>query len=103
MSSLPTREGTLGQVTSLNIECSDCGRRRWRKPEDYYRKGIGASTPLSGLSAKLYCPSCRSDGFLGKNISLQAAFSTELNRLRAEAHVLRNQPVPEAELPAKRA
>lgn len=77
---------TLGQVLSLSIECADCGRNRWRKPQELYRiKGIHSRTQLSEIGSRLVCSSCVDDGLPGKNIVIQAAFSFEEDRLRADA------------------
>ncbi|UXT96742.1 hypothetical protein [Agrobacterium tumefaciens] len=85
---------TLMQVVSLSIECADCGRMRWRKPEELYRfRGINASTPLSRIGERLSCSSCVDAGAQGKNIVVQAAFSFELDRERAAAWRLKSQEV----------
>ncbi len=77
---------TLGQVLSLSIECGDCGRARWRKPQELYRlKGVAPSTPLCELGSRLVCSACQLEGMEGRNIVLQAAFSFENDRIRAEA------------------
>lgn len=77
---------TLGKVSSLSIECGDCGRLRWRKPQELYRmKGIDAATPLADIGNRLVCSSCQEQGDPGKNIVIQAAFSFETDRIKAEA------------------
>jgi hypothetical protein len=77
---------TLSQVLSLSIECGDCGRMRWRKPQELYRlKGIGPSTHIPDLGGRLVCSSCQSEGLDGRNVVIQAAFSFEDDRIRAEA------------------
>jgi len=87
-------EPTLMQVVSLSIECADCGRLRWRKPQELYRfRGVTASTPLSKIGERLSCSSCVDAGAQGKNIVVQAAFSFELDRERAAAWRLKSQEV----------
>jgi hypothetical protein len=73
----PKGEATLSCVTSVAIECGDCGHSRWRKPNEFYRAGFKASTVISEIGEKLYCSQCRQEGLPGKNIVIQAAFSTE--------------------------
>jgi DNA-directed RNA polymerase subunit N (RpoN/RPB10) len=91
---LPTGEPTLSCVSSVAIECGDCGHSRWRKPEELYRLGFKPRTALQELGAKLYCAPCRSDGLAGKNIVMQAAFVTERAQRDAEvALLLRTQKV----------
>lgn len=87
-------EPTLMRVVSLSIECADCGRLRWRKPQELYRfRGVNASTPLSKIGERLSCSSCVDAGAQGKNIVVQAAFSFELDRERAAAWRLKSQEV----------
>lgn len=88
---IPGREATLSQVLSLTIECVDCGRIRIRKPIEMRRFGIGDATRLSEVSSRLFCVACRAEGLPGRHITLQAAFSTELNRLRAEAYLINSR------------
>jgi hypothetical protein len=77
---------TLEQALSLSIECGDCGRIRWRKPQELYRiKGIGPATLVSEVGVRLVCSSCTSQGAEGRNIAIGVAFSFELDRIRAEA------------------
>ncbi|QCL96051.1 hypothetical protein CFBP7129_17420 [Agrobacterium tumefaciens] len=85
---------TLNQVLSLSIECGDCGRMRWRKPQELYRlSGVGPSTQITELGSRLVCSACHSEGLDGRNISIQAAFSFENDRIRAEARRINNQAV----------
>jgi hypothetical protein len=85
---------TLNQVLSLSIECGDCGRMRWRKPQELYRlRGIGPSTQIAELGGRLVCSSCQSEGMDGRNVVIQAAFSFENDRIRAEAWRTSNQAV----------
>lgn len=72
---LPGAGATLGQVTSVSIECADCGRCRWRRPGEFYRFGLGAHSPVSELGNRLSCQGCREEGLPGKNIVIQAAFT----------------------------
>lgn len=77
---------TLGSALSLSIECGDCGRNRWRRPQELYRiKGIGPATLVSELGARLVCSSCTGEGQPGKNIAIQVAFSFEEDRVKADA------------------
>lgn len=88
---------TLNQVLSLSIECGDCGRMRWRKPQELYRlRGVSSSTQIAELGSRLICSACQSQGLDGRNISIQAAFSFEADRIRAEAWRTNNQAVREA-------
>jgi len=89
-------EPTLKQVISVSIECADCGRMRWRKPRDLYVNGIGPTTALSELGARLTCSSCKDEGMPGKNVVIQAAFAHEIDRIRAEAGRIRSLEVREA-------
>ena len=88
---LPGAEPTLADVVSVSIECADCGRNRWKKPIELRRFGVNLSTKLSNLGSRLVCSGCREDGMPGKNIVIQAAFVTDLDRLRAEASAVRNR------------
>ena len=88
---------TLNQVLSLSIECGDCGRMRWRKPQELYRlRGVAPSTRIEELGGRLVCSACQSEGMGGRNISIQAAFSFEKDRIRAEAWRSNSQAVREA-------
>ena len=91
---LPTREPLLGDVASVSVECSDCGRARWWQAGQLMRfPGICAGTRLAKLSARLTCSACQEEGLPGKNISVQALFVSEGARLRAEAHILNSREV----------
>ena len=88
---------TLNQVLSLSIECGDCGRMRWRKPQELYRlRGVSPSTQIADLGSRLVCSACQAEGLDGRNISIQAAFSFEADRIRADAWRINNQAVREA-------
>ena len=87
-------EIALGDATRLGIECCDCGRNRWLRPSQLARKGVTLHTPLSEIAGKLTCSACGSDGLPGKNISVQAFFDHDAERIRAEAQVLKTQVVP---------
>lgn len=102
MTSLPTREALLGEVSSIEIECGDCGRKRWWTPAQIFKTGASKQTAISHLADKLVCQQCKGEGMPGKSITVQAAFYTDLSRLRGEAHVLKTQQVPEVELPDRR-
>ncbi len=85
---------TLEKLTSLSIECVDCGRLRWRKPSDLYRiKGVGPATDLSELGMRLVCTSCQNEGMDGRNIAIQANFNLENDRLRFEAARISSQAI----------
>lgn len=86
--SLPGREAVVSQVLSLTIECADCGRTRVRKPGDLRRFGISDATRLSEISSRLFCAACRDEGMPGRNVTVQAAFSTDMDRVRAEAYLI---------------
>jgi hypothetical protein len=92
---MPTREPLLGDVASVSVECSDCGRSRWWRVAQLMRvRGVCRQTPLPQLSARLSCSACQDDGLPGKNIVVQAMFVSEGARIRAEAHVLNSREVP---------
>lgn len=91
---LPTCEPLLGDVASVSVECSDCGRSRWWQAGQLMRfPGVFSGTPLAKLSARLTCSACQEDGLPGKSISVQALFVSESARVRAEAHVLNSREV----------
>jgi len=92
---LPTGAGvTLGEAATVSVECTDCGRSRWWRPQELYRFGVKASTPLEALSARLSCSACKEDGLPGKNISVQVGFVTDRARIQAEARLLNSLTVP---------
>lgn len=86
-----SEEMPLGAALRIGVECADCGRDRWLQPAQLVRRGVTLHTPLRTVSAKLSCSSCRAEGLPGKNVTVQAFFSRDADRLRAEAEVLRNQ------------
>ncbi|ASP84286.1 hypothetical protein CN204_06190 [Sinorhizobium meliloti] len=91
---LPTSEPLLGDVASVSVECSDCGRARWWQVGQLLRfPGIFGGTPLAKLSARLTCSACQQDGLPGKSISVQALFVSERARVRVEAHILNSREV----------
>ena len=91
---LPAREPLLGDVASVSVECSDCGRARWWQAGQLMRfPGVRTGTPLATLSARLSCSACQEDGLPGKSISVQVLFVNESARVRAEAHVLNSREV----------
>lgn len=91
---LPSSEPLLGDVASVSVECSDCGRSRWWQAAQLMRfPGVRSGTPLANLSARLACSACQEDGLPGKSISVQALFVSESARVRAEAHVLNSREV----------
>jgi hypothetical protein len=91
---LPGKEPLLSHVSSLAVECMDCGQTRWRRPQDFHRFGVTGSTPLRALSQRLYCTACREQGHAGRDISVQAAFVTDLDRERANAYQVNSRAVP---------
>lgn len=98
--SIPTLgEPLLGQVLSIAIECGDCGRHRWWKPKQIYRTGATAATPVRELASRLACSECIENGEEGRNLSIQAAFSTDLNRARADAYMLNSRAAPDTGSP----
>lgn len=84
-------EVLLGDVNRLGIECSDCGRNRWKAPGQMLIRGVTLRTPLSVLAKKLSCSACQDDGLPGKTVSIQAYFAVDADRTNFEAQVLRNQ------------
>lgn len=84
-------EVLLGDVSRLGIECSDCGRNRWKVPAQMVTRGVTLRTPLSALAKKLTCSACQDDGLPGKTVSIQAYFAVDADRTKFEAQVLRNQ------------
>lgn len=82
---LPASDPTLGQVSSLSIECGDCGHSRWRKPQELYGRGVGPMTSVAQLGMRLQCSSCREEGLPGKTISIQVMFVCDSDRVRVEA------------------
>lgn len=95
------RATALGEASKLNVECADCGRTVWLLPTRLLGRGITLHTSLNEVASKLACSDCREDGLPGKNVSVQAFFSRDFDRLRAEAEVLRSQSVLSEELRAK--
>lgn len=88
-----TPEPILRQATAIQIECSDCGRNRWRRPAELVGGRVTMSSTIRDIAPKFYCVACREDGLPGKNISVQVAFSRDADRQRAEAAVLKSQVV----------
>jgi hypothetical protein len=86
-----TEEMPLGAASRLSVECADCGRNRWIQPGQLVTRGVSLHTPLRDVSLKLSCSGCKADGLPGKNVTVQAFFNRDVDRLRAEAEVLRIQ------------
>lgn len=86
-----SEEMPLGAALRIGVECADCGRDRWLQPAQLVRKGLTLHTPLRIVSSRLSCSTCRAEGLPGKNVTVQAFFSRDADRLRAEAEVLRSQ------------
>lgn len=91
---LPGRESVIAEVVSISVECADCGRNRWWRPDQLKRFGVTANTPLAALSGRIVCSACRADGLPGAAVSIQAAFIDERQRVRSEARMLSGREVP---------
>ncbi|MEI9419404.1 hypothetical protein [Mesorhizobium sp. Cs1321R2N1] len=91
---LPGREAVIAQVASLSVECADCGRNRWWRPDQLKRFGVNGNTPLAALSGRIVCSACRADGLPGTAVSIQAAFIDERQRVRSEARMLSDREAP---------
>ena len=87
----PGKEALVSQVVSLTLECTLCGRTRLKKPADLRRFGVTGSTPLDQVAPRLVCGACRAEGAPDRNISVQAVFSNQLDREKAEAARIRNR------------
>lgn len=96
-----TDEMPLGAATRLGVECADCGRNRWLQPRQLIRGRVTLHTPLAEVSSKLSCSACQTEGLSGKNVTVQAFFAKDADRLRAETEVLKNQVALSAVLRAK--
>lgn len=81
---LPTREPTVGETVSIQVECTDCGHTRWLRTENLWTFGVASHTPLPRLAERLYCSACRKDGLPGKSVTVLAAFATDKARINAE-------------------
>lgn len=90
---LPGREPVIAQVASISVECGDCGRNRWWRPDQLKRFGVTGNTPLSALSGRIVCSACRAEGLPGATIAIQAAFIDDRQRLRNEARMLNDREV----------
>jgi hypothetical protein len=88
------RESVVAQVASISVECADCGRNRWWRPDQLKRFGVNGNTPLAALSGRIVCSACRADGLPGGAVSIQAAFIDDRQRTLAEAHRLNGREVP---------
>jgi len=90
---LPGRKPVIAHVVSISVECADCGRNRWWKPDELRRFGVTGGTPLAELSGRVVCSACRADGLPGTAVSIQAAFVDERQRVRSEAQMLSEREV----------
>ena len=90
---LPGRKPVIAHVASISVECADCGRNRWWKPDELRRFGVTGNTPLAELSGRSVCSACRADGLPGTAVSIQAAFIDERQRVRSEAQMLSEREV----------
>lgn len=88
-----SHEVTVGQVSRLGVECADCGRNRWLTRAQITSRGISMHTPLNQIARKMKCSACVTEGMPGKNVSVQAFFDRDTDRIRAEYEVLRTQKV----------
>lgn len=91
---LPGREPTIAHVASIAVECADCGRNRWWRPDQLRRFGVTGHTPLSALAGRIVCSACRAEGLPGAAVSIQAAFLDDRARHHAEALKLPGDVVP---------
>ncbi|TPM23197.1 hypothetical protein [Mesorhizobium sp. B2-3-6] len=85
---LTGKGSVIADVVSISVECADCGRNRWWKPDQLRRFGVTGNTPLAALSGRLVCSACRADGLPGTAIQIRAAFIDERQRVRSEALML---------------
>jgi len=90
---LPGKEAVIAQVASISVECADCGRNRWWRPDQLKRFGVNGNTPLAALSGRIVCSACRADGLPGTAVSIRAAFIDERQRVRSEAQMLSEREV----------
>lgn len=90
---VPGKEAILSQVTSISVECIDCGRSRWRRLSELRKFGVSETTKLSDLSKRLFCSACRDEGLSGRHISVQAAFSSPVDQIRDEAYRINSREV----------
>ena len=91
---LPGKEPVIAHVASISVECADCGRNRWWRPDQLKRFGVTWNTPLAALSGRIVCSACRAEGLPGVAVSIQAAFIDERQRVRSEAHKMSDRYVP---------
>ncbi|MER9328749.1 hypothetical protein NKJ26_16075 [Mesorhizobium sp. M0152] len=91
---LPGKEPVIAQVASISVECADCGRNRWWRPDQLKRFGVTGNTPLAALSGRIVCSACRADGLPGATVQIRAAFIDERQRVRSEARILSDREVP---------
>lgn len=91
---LPGGEPLVADVSSISVECADCGRNRWWKPAQLRGYGVTGSTPLTALSSRLTCSSCREEGLPGRNVQIQVAFVTYLAQVQAEAYLAKSREAP---------
>ncbi|WP_404927770.1 hypothetical protein [Mesorhizobium sp. ORM16] len=91
---LAGKGSVIADVVSISVECADCGRNRWWKPDQLRRFGVTGNTPLAALSGRLVCSACRADGLPGTAIQIRAAFIDERQRVRSEALMLSEREMP---------
>jgi hypothetical protein len=85
-------EPCLSDVSSLAIECRDCGHSRWRRPAELYRLGFRPSSSIPHIGGKLFCSPCRNAGLPAKNIAIDVMFVTAEARREAELFKLTKTP-----------
>lgn len=90
---LPGKEPVVAQVVSISVECGDCGRSRWWRPDQLKRFGVTGNTAVAALSARMRCSACRAEGLPGANITIQGAFIDERQRVRSEAQMMSEREV----------
>lgn len=86
-------EPVLGQVNFISVECSDCGRGRWRKPSELIGRSVTLLTPVSVVCSKFTCSACLDEGMPGKNIAVRVAFVDDAVRIKAEAFTINSREV----------
>ncbi|HEV7253846.1 MAG TPA: hypothetical protein VGN97_12240 [Mesorhizobium sp.] len=89
--SYPGKEAVVSQVLSLTMECGDCGHRCRMKRAELAEFGVTGATRLSEVAKRLVCKECRDEGEPGRNFTIQAAFASNLARLRAEAYLINSR------------
>ena len=92
---------TLEDATALSVECADCGRSRWWRPQELYAFGVSPMTKIDEISLRMSCSACVAGGELGKSIVVSAAYKSKQVAARVEAHQLNIRLAQQAESRAK--